>query len=856
MNDDLFSGTEAAAPSHTPMMRQYLAIKAQYPQVLLFYRMGDFYELFYEDARRASALVDITLTSRGQSAGAPIPMAGVPVASVDTYLARLVRQGESVAICEQLGDPALSKGPVERGVVRVVTPGTVTDDALLDARQATLIAALASASGRHGLAWLELASGRFTVAELPDARAIDQTLAQLAPAELLVAEGSRDEARPGARPRPPWSFDASAATRLLTKQFGVLDLAGFGLADKPAAVTAAGVLLEYVQQTQRSALPHLRRVALEEPSDAVLVDAATRRNLEIDSSLVGREDGTLLAVLDSTRTPMGARELRRWLARPLRADAALRQRLQAIGEFVAKGTALRDTLAQCRDLERILARVALRTARPRDLGALRETLALLPTLERALGTIDAPLVAEARAALAGHEALAGRLRSALAEDLPQQLRDGGVFASGFDVELDELRRLGTDTDAFLMEFEARERMRTGLSSLRLAYNRVSGFYIELSRSQAEQAPADYVRRQTVKNAERFLTAELKAFEDKVLGARERALARERSLYESLLDELSATLARLEAAAQALARIDVLAALAERALSLRLVAPEFTSEPCLHIRGGRHLVVEALVHGPFVPNDLELDAARRMLVITGPNMGGKSTYMRQTALIVLLARIGSYVPADAARIGPIDRIQTRIGAGDDLAGGRSTFMVEMTEAAVILATATPASLVLMDEIGRGTSTFDGLALAHAIARDLASRARSLTLFATHYFELTGLAEEVEGVANVHFDATEHGDGLVFLHAVKPGPASQSYGIQVARLAGVPPAVIAAARAHLAALESRATEERPAKPQGELTLAGRAPSAPSALCAALATLEPDRMSPREALEALYRLKGLPR
>jgi DNA mismatch repair protein MutS len=857
----------ASPDQHTPMMQQYLRIKAEHPDVLLLYRMGDFYELFYDDARRAAKLIDIALTQRGQSAGAPIPMAGVPVVTLETYLAKLVRLGESVAICEQIGEPGKTKGPVERRVVRIVTPGTVTDDGLLDERRDTLVAAAFASGGRggtrHGLAWLELASGRFSVVEVDDRAALEAELERLRPAELLVCEGGEHDDLPKARSRAPWHFEVGTATRLLTAQFGVKDLDGYGCADLPCAIAAAGALLQYVQETQRSALPHLAGLVTEQRDEAVLMDPATRRNLELEQSLSGRQDCTLAGVLDRTATPMGARELRRWIARPLRDDTVLRRRLHAVRTLVeARGAAdLHERLRGLGDVERILARVALKSARPRDLAQLRNALAALPEIAMRVAAHDSPLLDDARTALAGQPQLHDLLARAVVESPPHFLRDGGVIAPGYDAELDELRRISTDTDGWLLELEARERASTGLASLKLAYNRVSGFYIELNRRDAENVPADYVRRQTVKNAERFLTPELKSFEDKVLGARDRSLAREKALYDQLLDVLVANLSELQATARALALIDVLANLAERALSMRMVEPELVAEPRLCIAGGRHPVVESFLDGPFVPNDLDLDDRRRMLVITGPNMGGKSTYMRQTALIALLARIGSFVPAERAVIGPIDRIYTRIGAADDLAGGRSTFMVEMTETANILNNATDRSLVLMDEIGRGTSTFDGLSLAWAAAEHMARRVRAFTLFATHYFELTALADQAGGVANVHLDATEHGDSLVFLHAVKPGPASRSYGLQVARLAGVPRDVVAAARKYLAQLERRDHELHPPGPQAELAFAAPASAPPDAaapatgaILAALHELEPDALAPREALDALYRLKKL--
>ena len=851
------------AAAHTPMMTQYLALKAECPGVLLFYRMGDFYELFYDDARRAARLLDIALTSRGQSAGTPIPMAGVPVVTLDTYLGRLVRLGESVAICEQIGEPGKGKGPVERRIVRIVTPGTVTDEGLLEERRATLLAAIAESGDSFGLAWLELASGRYTVMQLAGRAALEAELARLRPAELLVAEGSQAATLSGATSRAPWHFELGVATRLLTQQFGVRDLSGYGCQQLPLAVTAAGALLQYVQETQRAALPHIAGLVTEDRDEALLLDAATRRNLELETSLAGRDQATLIGVLDRTATAMGGRELRRWLGRPLRDPAPIRLRLHAVRAFLESGRAgeLAGLLGGIGDLERILARVALRSARPRDLAQLRAALAALPAVGAVIAAHDSPLLAGQHPALVGHPAVAALLQAAIVASPPHLLRDGGVIAEGHDADLDELRRIAADTDSYLLELEARERARTGLASLKLAYNRVSGFYIELNRRDAENVPADYVRRQTVKNAERFLTPELKQFEDKVLGARERGLAREKALYEALLDRLLAELPALQGSARALALVDVVANLAARAHELGWTEPAFVAEPRLSIAAGRHPVVESLLDGPFVPNDVDLDGRRRMLVITGPNMGGKSTYMRQTALIVILARIGSFVPAESAVLGPTDRIYTRIGAADDLAGGRSTFMVEMTETANILNNATEASLVLMDEIGRGTSTFDGLSLAWAAAEHMARRARSFTLFATHYFELTALGDAAGSVANAHLDATEHGDSLVFLHAVRPGPASKSYGLQVARLAGVPREVIAAARLYLAQLERRGGGTEPPGPQAELSFEAPAAAEGAAaradeVIAELAALDPDTLTPREALDALYRLKALGR
>jgi DNA mismatch repair protein MutS len=868
---------------HTPMMQQYLRIKAEHPSTLVFYRMGDFYELFYDDARRASKLIDITLTSRGQSAGEPIPMAGVPYHSVDTYLSRLVRKGESVAICEQIGDPAKSKGPVERQVVRVVTPGTVTDDALLEQRRETLLAAVVRRPDKEGvkfgLAWLELAAGRFTVMETDGAAALEAELERLKPAELLVPEDQSREigelvgdAGGMPRARPPWHFELASASRLLTDQLGTLDLRGFGADDLPLAISAAGALLQYVRETQKTALPHITRLAVEERGDALQLDAATRRNLEIDASLSGQDSATLFALLDSTVTPMGSRNLRRWLNRPLTNPQQLRQRYQSVALLAdaRRFEGLRESLRAIGDVERILARVALRSARPRDLTALRASLAALPALRATLARLDAPLLAELAASVHEHGDVVDLLHRAIAEEPSVVLRDGDVIAAGYDEELDELRRISTHTDEFLIELERRERERSGIPSLKLAYNRVSGFFIEVSRSQADNVPKDYIRRQTVKNAERFITPELKSFEDKVLGARDKALARERELYENLLTQLTDRLGALQETAGALASIDCLAALAERATELGWTEPQLVPETRLEIRGGRHPVVEHFIEGAFVPNDLVLDASRRMLIVTGPNMGGKSTYMRQGALIALLAHVGSFVPAERAVLGPIDRIFTRIGAGDDLAGGRSTFMVEMTEAANILNNATDRSLILMDEIGRGTSTFDGLSLAWAVARHISRVNRSFTLFATHYFELTALAQEIDGIANVHLDATEHRNGIVFLHAVREGPASRSYGLAVAQLAGVPREVIAAAREYLAVLEKggahaaangsgRGTGRSPAAtPQAQLPLEPPAPPPPDPrlleLEAAVTAVDADDLTPRAALDLLYKLRAL--
>jgi DNA mismatch repair protein MutS len=847
----------AALETHTPVMQQYLRLKAQHPDALLFYRMGDFYELFYDDAKRAARLLGITLTARGQSAGQPIPMAGVPYHSAESYIARLVRGGESIAICEQIGDPAKAKGPVERQVVRVVTPGTVTDDAFLEERRDTLLAALYREGSRFGLAWLELSSGRFCLLEASGDDALASEIERLRPAEVLTPEHSAARMLNAfLRERPSWHFDLDAASRLLCEQFQTRDLAGFGCADRPLAVRAAGCLLQYVRETQKGALPHLRGLRTEERSDAVLLDAATRRNLELDVSLADRPECTVAAVLDHTATAMGGRELRRWLHRPLRERRTIELRLQAVGALIHDGayTPVHELLAHVGDIERGLARVALKSARPRDLAQLREAIGRLPELQALLARIDSPLIQRLAEEAGEHPALHALLARALVESPPPIVRDGGVIAPGYDAELDHLKRISEHSDQYLVELEGRERERTAIPNLRLGYNRVQGYYIEINRSFADKVPPDYHRRQTVKNAERYITPELKEFEDKVLSARDRALAREKQLYDELLEQLIAQLAALQTTAAALAALDVLANLAERAVALRYAAPELTDEPVIEIAEGRHPVVERFIDQPFVPNDLKLSDSRRMLVITGPNMGGKSTFMRQTALIVILARMGGYVPATAARIGPVDRVFTRIGASDDLAGGRSTFMLEMTEAANILNNATEHSLVLMDEIGRGTSTYDGLSLAWACATHTARQLRAFTLFATHYFELTALAGELEACANVHLDATEHADKLIFLHTVKEGPANQSYGLQVAALAGVPPKVISAARRYLRELERRSAQTHAPRPQQELTL-DFAPEAQShAALEALQKLDPDALTPRDALAALYELKKL--
>ncbi|WP_052235053.1 DNA mismatch repair protein MutS [Xanthomonas cerealis] len=850
-------------------MKQFFAAKSEYPDLLLFFRMGDFYELFYDDARKAARLLDITLTQRGSSGGAPIPMAGVPVHAYEGYLARLVALGESVAICEQIGDPALAKGLVERKVVRVVTPGTVTDEALLDERRDTLLMAIARNKHGYGLAWADLAGGRFLVNEVDSEDALEAELARLEPAELLVPDEDQWpeflRERRGVRRRAPWLFDADSGRRQLLNFFQLHDLSGFGIDDKPRATAAAGALLGYVEETQKQRLPHLTAIAMETAAEAIAMNAATRRHLELDTRVDGDTRNTLLGVLDSTVTPMGGRLLRRWLHRPLRLREVLVQRHHAVGTLIDRGADadLRDAFRALGDIERILTRVALRSARPRDFSTLRDGLGLLPAVRTILAPLDSPRLAALAAELGQHDEIAHLLASAIAEQPPLKLSDGGVIAADYDAELDELRRLSTNADQFLIDLEARERASSGIATLKVGYNRVHGYYIEISKGQADKAPVHYTRRQTLTNAERYITEELKNFEDKVLSARERALSREKLLYEALLDTLGDRLEPLKRAAAALSELDVLAGFAERAQALDWAQPELESAPCLRIERGRHPVVEAVREQPFEPNDLDLHPQRRMLVITGPNMGGKSTYMRQNALIVLLAHIGSYVPATRAVIGPIDRILTRIGAGDDLARGQSTFMVEMAETSYILHHASAQSLVLMDEIGRGTSTYDGLALADAVARHLAHHNRCYTLFATHYFELTALADEsveggASGIANVHLDAVEHGDKLMFMHAVKDGPANRSFGLQVAALAGLPKSTVAQARRRLAELEQRGGESHASQMAPQALDApqqfGLFAAAPSAAQDALAALDPDELTPKQALEALYRLKSL--
>ena len=842
--------------NHTPMMQQYLRLKAQHPDILLFYRMGDFYELFYDDAKRASQLLDISLTKRGASAGEPIPMAGVPYHAVENYLARLVQLGESVAICEQIGDPALSKGPVERKVVRIVTPGTISDEALLNERQDNLLAAIWQDSRGFGYATLDISSGRFRITEPADREAMAAELQRTNPAELLYPEdfAAMDliENRRGMRRRPLWEYELDTARQQLNLQFGTRDLTGFGVENAHLALRAAGCLLQYVKDTQRTSLPHIRSLTMERQQDSIIMDAATRRNLEITQNLAGGVDNTLAAVLDKTVTPMGSRMLKRWLHTPVRDSRVIVQRQESIAALQDLSGELQPVLRQVGDLERILARLALRTARPRDLARMRHAFQQLPELNAQLEGVEAGHLPALRQQMGQFDELRELLERAIIEAPPVLVRDGGVIAPGYNAELDEWRALADGATDYLDRLEIREREKLGLDTLKVGFNAVHGYYIQVSRGQSHLVPMHYVRRQTLKNAERYIIPELKEYEDKVLTSKGKALALEKALYDELFDLLLPHLDALLQSAAALAELDVLTNLAERAWTLNYTRPTFSDKPGIKLTGGRHPVVEQVLKEPFIANPLALSPQRRMLVITGPNMGGKSTYMRQTALIVLLACIGSFVPAEQATIGPVDRIFTRVGAADDLASGRSTFMVEMTETANILHNATEHSLVLMDEIGRGTSTYDGLSLAWACAESLASRIKAMTLFATHYFELTTLAEKMEGVANVHLDAVEHGDTIAFMHSVQEGAASKSYGLAVAALAGVPKEVIKRARQKLKELEAlsgSAAASNADGPQLPLLVEETSPAVE-----ALEALDPDTLSPRQALEWIYRLKSL--
>lgn len=849
---------------HTPMMQQYLKLKADYPETLLFYRMGDFYELFYSDAEKAARLLDITLTKRGQSAGQPIPMAGVPFHAVEQYLSRLVKLGESVAICEQIGDPATSKGPVERAVTRVVTPGTVTDSALMSERSDALLMSLHLERGQLGLAWLNLANGQFSLLET-DPLALNTHLERLRPAELLRGEDCilAIDTAAVTRRLPPWHFDTQSAVTGLSQHFGTQDLAGFGLGTEalPAyarSLGAAWALLQYVQRTQLCPLSHINGLRVEAESEFLRMDAATRRNLELTETLRGEAAPTLLSLLDTCATSMGSRWLRHCLHHPLADTKQASARHAAIAELLAQRqeAALQGSLSAFADIERISTRIAMRSARPRDLSALRDSLAALPEVQSLLGSFQSPLLQQAHKGCEPPSEISGLLQRAIQAEPSSVLREGGVIATGYSAELDELRGLQANCGTYLLDLETREKERTGIPTLKVEFNKVHGFYIEITHTHTDKVPDDYRRRQTLKNAERYITPELKAFEDKALSANERALILEKQLFEELLDQLAPYISRLQEIARTLALIDGITAFANAARRHDYCAPTFFEGSGIEIEAGRHPVVETQPGVDFIANPVRFANTRRMLLITGPNMGGKSTYMRQVALIVLLAYCGSFVPATSASIGRFDAIYTRIGASDDLASGRSTFMVEMTEAAAILNGATEHSLVLMDEIGRGTSTFDGMALAFSIARHLIEKNRALTLFSTHYFELTQLAGQYPECANVHLDAVEHGHRIVFLHAVEEGPASRSYGIQVAALAGIPSTVVRDAKRRLTALESRTSQEggqadlfAQLPPETEETSAAGHPA-----LTALSELDPDNLSPREALEQLYALRRL--
>ena len=852
--------TAKSQTQHTPMMQQYLGIKADYPDTLVLYRMGDFYEVFYGDAELASRLLDITLTQRGKSGGEPIPMAGVPFHSVDQYLAKLVKLGRSVAIAEQIGDPATSKGPVERKVVRVVTPGTLVEDSLLDERRDNTLAAVYQRGDGYSIATMELSLGHFKAQQLEDLEQVHSELKRIQPAELLVTEQNPaiNEASTGIATRsvPNWYFDFDVANELLCRQFNTKNLVAYGCQDFPLAVSAAGALLQYTKDMQYDSVPHITDFTISQKSDFLIIDAASRQNLEIETNLSGGRDFTLVALMDKCANPMGARLLRRWLHGPISDRNILSARQLAVGEFIERidQNAVHDLLRKCGDIERILTRIALNNARPRDLVRLRQALHCLPALSNLLSIADTELLRSLSHTLGPFNAPQQLLDASILDEPAAVIRDGNVIRPEFDAEFQELHTLSKNTGEFLVELEQRERQQTGIGTLRVKYNRVHGFYIEMSKAQALEVPEHYIRRQTLKNAERFITEELKEYEDKVLSAREKALAREKYLYQSVIDQLQPALLDMQAMAQALAQLDVLSNFAERAVALNFCRPSLSDKTGIHILEGRHPVVEANQSQPFIANDLDLNNDTRMHVITGPNMGGKSTYMRQNALIALLAYTGSYVPASAVTIGPIDRIFTRIGAADDLAGGRSTFMVEMTEMANILRNATENSLVLVDEIGRGTSTYDGLSLAWACALDLAQRLKAFSLFATHYFEITELADQLENVNNVHLDAVEHGQDIVFMYHVKKGPANQSYGIQVARLAGLPNQVLQTAENKLRTLEEEASKSLPAgSHQHSMNFAAPEPVHENMLEKKLKSINPDELNARQALDLLYELKS---
>ncbi len=848
---------------HTPMMQQYLRIKAQHADMLMFYRMGDFYELFFDDAEKASKLLDITLTQRGTSAGEPIKMAGVPYHAAEQYLAKLVKLGESIAICEQIGDPATSKGPVAREVTRIVTPGTLTDAALLEDKRDCILLALFIHESVLGLAWLNLAAGQLRVMETSQNNLVSE-LERIKPSEILLPE-SLSIAEIFNNPRilkrlPLWQFDAGSAISNLTRQFETHDLSGFGCDDLSASLNAAGALLEYVRLTQGTHITHITTLQVERHGAYIRIDASTRRNLEISETIRGEKSPTLTSLLDTCSTNMGSRLLQYWLHHPLRDHAVIQDRLESVTALIGKNEQpiylpIRNCFRHIVDIERITARIALKSARPRDLSGLRDSLQRLPEVAHLITACCHGLVNRLAQFIVSDKTLINLLKTSLLAEPSVVLREGGVIADGYDAELDELRALQNNCGEFLLQLETREKERTGITNLKVEYNRVHGFYIEVTHAHSNKIPEDYRRRQTLKNAERYITPELKAFEDRALAAQDRALAREKFLYDALLNTLSEYINQLQRIASSVAEIDVLSTFAERAQSLGYTAPIFTNTPVIEIDTGRHPVVENQVEN-FIANSIQLGTHRnnkqQMLIITGPNMGGKSTYMRQVALIALLAHCGSFVPAKSARIGKLDQIFTRIGAADDLAGGRSTFMVEMTETANILHNATAHSLVLMDEVGRGTATFDGLALAFAIARHLLMKNQSYTLFATHYFELTRLADEFEQVKNVHLNVAEHKNHIVFLHKVTEGAASQSYGLQVAALAGVPASVIQTARKHLTKLEQKNTVQLDLFPSIPNQVEETSQDHP--IITMLHDIIPDELSPKQALEKLYLFKKI--
>lgn len=839
------------------MMRQYLTIKAQHPDILLFYRMGDFYELFFDDAKKAAKLLDISLTARGKSSGEPIPMAGVPYHAAENYLAKLVQHGESIAICEQTGDVSQSKGPVKREVVRIVTPGTLSDEYLLPEKQDNLLACVFEEKNHYGFATFDITSGRFITYQLQSIEELDTQLQRTQPAELLHPESfsalETISQKAYCRRRPDWEFELQTCQSVLTKQFNTLNLHGFGLEKQPLAICAAGALMQYLKDTQRTALMHIQAIKTESIHNYVLLDSATQKNLELIQNLSGSTSHTLSEILDNTTTAMGSRLLKRWILQPLRCHTKLNERLNAVEELLNTNIyqELPTHLKVIGDLERILSRVSLRNARPRDFARLRDALTVLPNIYEELDITKAPLLQTLKQHISHFADEADLLSRAITEQPPLLIRDGGVIKEGYHPQLDHWRNLSQGASDELEKIEQQERDSTGLSTLKIKFNKVHGYAIEVSRAQSHLVPEHYQRRQTLKNTERYIIPELKNYEEQVLSSQENALTLEKQLWEELFDLLMPSISRLQQAAYSCAELDVLSNFSERADTLCYTRPTFSHEQGIHIVDGRHPVIEQALNKPFISNDVTLNHQQRMLMITGPNMGGKSTYMRQTALICLMAHIGCYVPAKQATIGRINRIFTRIGAADDLASGRSTFMVEMTETANILHHATSESLVLMDEIGRGTSTYDGLSLAWATAHDLAKRLECLTLFATHYFELTQLDKNIPTIANWHFDAIEHEQGIVFKHRIKQGAASQSYGLQVASLAGIPNHVIHEAEKKLRSLESNNPSSEQTTPKKIITEHG---SEPSRLERAFENIQPDELSPKEALNLMYELKKL--